>query len=105
MKNPFTPKEEEPIDAIVAEAITDLGSYDIADEDFARHAKNVQTLQEIQKANKPESAISKETLVKFLLLGGLTTAQIVLMLYFEKAGVITSKALGFLQKIKVPSLL
>ena len=92
LKNNETPKDE-PLEAAIAQVLSEMESLTA---DSPEYAKMVDQLTKLYSL-KPKKAqgFSKDTLLTV----GANLAGIVLILSFEKTGVITTKALSFVKKV------
>ena len=91
MKDKRTNLEKE-IDSILLK----MKTLDVSSEEYSAAADNLGVLIDAQSKEKEHRA-SPDTIA--VILGGLL--QVILMLNFEKTGVISSKALGFIMKRRV----
>lgn len=93
MTDPTTPTLEEVIDRVLL-ALKDM---EVTSPDFARTVEQLDKLKKMQTPAKEKRQISMDTLLTV----GANLAGIALILGFEKANVVTSKALGFVLKSKI----
>lgn len=87
----FKTKSQKALDAEIVRLTEMLGSLDIEDENYAKITEQIKKLCEAREKNDP-SAISMETVLTL----GANLVMILVVLNFEKTGVITSKAFGWI---------
>ena len=91
------PSSQEPEIARLRELLSDM---DPLDDDYATVLKHVKTLTELEPA--PQKPAEKKTVSPDVIVSSVVSlAGILSILHFEKLGVITSKALGFVHKIRI----
>lgn len=79
------------------DALASINHLDPWDEEYTQAINNIQKLHEMTVTPKKQSRINPETIV----VATVSTLQIVALMMFEHNGhVITSKALGFLTKLR-----
>lgn len=85
------------IDDLIDTVLSEMAGYNSYDEEYAKMVEQLTKLYQIKSLNKDENRVSKDTLVTIAanLLG------IVLILGYERAHVVTSKALSFVLKTRV----
>lgn len=91
------PSAQEPEIARLRELLSDM---DPLDDDYATVLKHVKTLTELEPA-PPKPAEKKTVSPDVIVSGVVSLAGVLSILHFEKLGVITSKALGFVHKIRI----
>lgn len=89
-------EEDQALNEAIAHVYRDLEGYDADSPEFAKMVDQLSKLYEL-KPKPAKDRISTDTLITV----GANLAGIVLILGFEKANVITSKALGFVSKLKL----
>lgn len=89
------PKNEDGLDEAMASLLLEMKEYSGAEEDYQKMVRQLDLLCKIKAMNKPDR-VSMDTLAT---IGG-NLAGILLILHFEKANVITSKALSFVMKAR-----
>lgn len=94
----FKKKTTEPtaLDKALDEAYTHLASFNPESDEHAAITKQIVELEKIRDARNKGSKISPDTIA----LIAANLVGIVLILNFEKAGVITSKAMGMVGKLR-----
>ena len=96
------PSAQEPEIARLRALLSDM---DPLDDDYATVLKHVKTLTELEpappKPAPPKPAEKKTVSPDVIVSSVVSLAGILSILYFEKLGVITSKALGFVHKIRI----
>lgn len=88
-----TPKEPTELDKTITKVHDEIMKLDSTSDEFAKAANQLDKLYKM-KTYKKESSVKSETLVA----AGVNLAGIVLILGFERAHVLSSKALGFVRK-------
>lgn len=96
MSNPKTPITKPGMTEALDKLYLELQDHDVMSDNFAHAMAHIETLEKLKTSEK-EGRFKIETMLPVL--GNL--AGIVTILGFEKAHVITSKALGFVMKSKV----
>jgi hypothetical protein len=91
-KQPANPKLDEAIDSVH----TDMNSITSDSEEYAAMADQLVKLLKLKNEIESSASVSADT--KALIAANL--AGILLILNFERAGVVASKALGFVQKLR-----
>lgn len=89
-------EKDEALENAIAHVYNDLRNVEPDSPEFAKMVDQLTKLYEL-KPKPAKDRISADTLVTV----GANLAGIVLILGFEKANVITSKALGFVSKLKL----
>ena len=92
----FGPKSLKAIDAEIERLANQLSNMSPVNSDYEKIAKNLKTLTEA-RSMKNDSVISSEAILAAVV----NIVGILVVLNFEKTGVITSKALSFLSKGKL----
>lgn len=97
MYNPFI-KNEPPsvIDPVIETLISEMSGYDASDELYSQAAANLKILMEAKAVEPKPSRVSPETLA--IIAGNL--AGIVMILAFEKNGIITSRAFSLVTRTR-----
>lgn len=83
------------LDAVIEEALAQLSGINVETEEYARKVDQIAKLMKLKEQNAPKR-VSPDTLA--IVAGNL--AGIVLILGYERAHVVTSKALGFVMKTR-----
>lgn len=83
------------LDKVTLNAIEELGSYESTDEAYANAEKAVIQLMKLRETNKPKH-LSPDA----ILAASVNLAGILAILHYERVNVITSKALGFVMKLR-----
>lgn len=91
-----TPTEDAGLNEVIAMVLAKLKDLDPASDEFAKITSQLQKLYALKPSPK-ERGISPDTLATVIA----NLAGIVLILGYERAHVVTSKALGFVSKLKV----
>lgn len=91
MNNPFRPRSLKAIDSEIERLVGQLSCMSPEDDMYAKTVDNVRILTEARE-KKNSADISNET----LLMVGANLLGILIVLNFERTGVITSKAFGLL---------
>lgn len=97
LRKPKEPKDPTAVEMVIANLISEMAGYDGHDEKYGEMSKNLKTLVEaraVEKAAEKPNTLSADTIA--IVAGNLVG--IILILGFERANVITSKALGFVSK-------
>jgi hypothetical protein len=91
--------EEHPVDKALADAYLNLAGYNPEDKEHAKTVKQIAALLEIKAASekKPRITFSQDA----MLTAGASLLGILLILNYERANVVASKALGFVSKSKI----
>ena len=94
--NIFTKKKsnKESITELIDSLTMSIGLEDPASEDYKKMTENLKTLEE---AKSKEDGVSKDTMIGVLS----NMALALLILNYEKIGVITSKAFQLITKVKI----
>lgn len=86
--------EERHIDASIDKALTEMDYYEASSEEFTRAARNIETLA------KAKSELDSKRISSDAVLGAVGSfGTVLLVLHFEKLGVVTSKAFSIATKI------
>ena len=100
---PFKKKDVKPtaIDLEYEAVLHDMSTMGVATEEYQMASNNLLTIAKIKEMEKvdPKPKIDPQ-LVNLLVTGALSIAELLLILYFERTEVITSKALGFMMRLK-----
>lgn len=88
-------KTEDPLQAAIHEMLRELVQTDGASDDAERITDRLSALNELRKTTS-SAPISKDVMVG----GAVNLAGILLILNHERAHVVTSKALGFVSKLR-----
>lgn len=89
-------KNQNSIDKAIDRLLTEMAIFDVTSEDYATYVEQLDRLYKIRDRETSDH-VSKDALVA----AGASLAGIIAILSFEKANVITSKALGFVVKSKL----
>lgn len=94
--NIFTKKKsnKEMIEELIDSLTMSIGLEDPTSEDYKKMTENLRMLEE---AKSKEDKVSKDTMIGVLSTIGLS----LLILNYERFGVITSKAFSFITKVKI----
>lgn len=92
--------KEKAFDATIEGALKELEDLSITDEDFGVAAENLKRLYEADRIRKQAEA-DRLPSPDAILAAGANILGIVLILKYEELGVITSKALGFVNRVKL----
>lgn len=90
-------RKKSKVDKLIEESLTYLEILSPDSEEYSNVLKTIERLNELKNDNKSRRRVSPDTIA--LIIGNLVG--IGLILGYEKAGVITSKALGFVLKGRV----
>lgn len=94
----FTKKQSDTdiaLDLATAMAIQEMSGFEITDENYAVAKKHVVDLMKLREANKP-----KQLSPDVVLTAAVNLAGILAILHHERVHVVTSKALGFVMKLR-----
>lgn len=96
--NPFAPKNTSTttLDELIDAANTRLFGLEAGTEEYNKVLIDIERLQKLKSKNPDNSRVSPDTLV--LVLGNL--AGILLILNYERIGIVTSKAMSFVLKAR-----
>ena len=95
----FNRKDEpHPLDDVIEHAISELEGMDAGSEERTRAVESLKTLMELRAADKASKKFNVNPDV--ITAGAMQLVGIFAILGFEKANVITTKALGFVPKVK-----
>lgn len=89
--NPTAMQEE------ITRVIAELKNHDVSSEEYKKVADQLEQLYKIDNTRKGTDRVSPDALIAAIT----SLTGIVAILGFEHAGVITSKALGFVTKVKI----
>lgn len=94
--NNFRPKSLNDLDDEIGRLVSKLSSMPPEDEDYTKVAKNLQTLMDARE-RRNDRVISADAIFA----ASVNIASLLLVLYFEQTGVITSKAFSLIgRKVK-----
>jgi hypothetical protein len=93
MKNLRFTTQPDALDGVIDEALTRLKGIDVLSDDYAKAMSQIEKLQKFKEHNSAKP-VSRDTLA--IVAGNL--AGIMLILSYERAHVITTKALGVVMK-------
>lgn len=97
MYNPFkTDEKPSVIDPVIETLISEMSGYDASDELYSQAAANLKILMEAKAVEPRKPRVSPETLA--IIAGNL--AGIVMILAYEKKGVITSRAFSLVTRTR-----
>lgn len=100
---PFKKAKVEPtaIELEYDAVLHDMSSMGVATEDYQMAANNLLTIAKVKELERvdPKPKIDPQ-LVNLLVTGAISVAELLLILYFERTEIITSKALGFMMRLK-----
>ena len=97
MYNPFKNNEKPSvIDPVIENLISEMSGYDASDEIYSQMAANLKILMETKAVEPRQPRVSPETLA--IIAGNL--AGIVMILAFEKNGIITSRAFSLVTRTR-----
>ena len=82
-------------DDLVFKAIAETSLYEVTDESYVTAKKHLMELMKVRDTNRPKS-VSPDA----LLAAAVNLAGILAILHHERVNVITSKALGFVMKLR-----
>lgn len=93
MKNLRITTTPDALDVVIDGALDQLKGIDVLSDDYVKAMTQIEKLQKMKEHNSPKP-VSRDTLV----IAGTNLAGILLILSYERAHVITTKALGFVMK-------
>lgn len=82
------------LQTVIDQLLSDMETTDPTTDEYKALAANVATLYKLQETDKPDR-ISKDA----MLAAGVTLAVALLVLYFEKSNVVTSKAFSYIGRM------
>lgn len=88
--------EDTKLDKCIDDLLDQLDAMTGSEEDYSNTADQLIKLMELKKKHNPSWRPSPDALIG----GGVSILGILLVLHYEKLGVVTSKALGFIGKMK-----
>ena len=91
-----TSPEDDALDAAIDDLFNELKGFSANEEGYAKAADQLVKLIKLKKETNPSWRVSPDTLA----LIGANLLGILLILNFERLGVVTSKALGFVGKLR-----
>lgn len=91
------PEIETKIDEAITSLLSEMAGYDPHTDEYAKMVDQLDKLYKMKVLNKDENRVSKDTLLAV----GANLLGIVLILGYERAHVVTSKALSFILKTRV----
>lgn len=83
------------LDQTIFSAIQEMAGYETSDDNYATAKKHVIELMKLRESTKPKQ-ISPDA----ILAASVNLAGILAILHYERVNVITSKALGFVMKLR-----
>lgn len=98
MFNRNRPVEPHPLDVVIEDLTRGYAGLDDGSEEQARATESLKTLMELRAADKASKKFNVNADV--ITAGAMQLVGIIAILSFEKANVITTKALGFVPKTK-----
>jgi hypothetical protein len=90
-----TPKEKSRLDIEIDQLILELKDHESTSEEYAKIVEQLNRLMKIRSENRP-ARVSPDTWATI----GANLLGIVMITWFERENVITSKASGFIQRIR-----
>lgn len=94
--NPFAAKSPSALDAAITDLYSKLTDYDPTTPEYASASDQVVKLVKLKKETDSPWIPSPDAVVG----AAASVASVVLILNYEKIGVVASKAVGFVQKLK-----
>lgn len=97
VNNPFK-REQTPsvLDSVIENLISEMAGYDPGDEVYTKAAANLKVLMEAKAAEPKQPAVSPDTLAVV----AANIVGIVMILAFEKNGIITSRAFSLVTRTR-----